>query len=603
MRNFLTTCRLFMLPLLAAAGPALAASETADTIFSGGPIVTMIRDGDRVEAVAVRDGVIMATGREESIMTLRGPDTTLVDLEGRCLMPGFIDPHSHIVMQSAKFACVNLDPYPIGDIKTIADIQRKLRERIVEKQRPPGAVVIGWGYDDTSLAEGRHPDRDDLDAVSTEHPILLIHISSHLVAANSLALEMAGINAETEDPPGGHFQRKAGSREPNGVIEERGIEPMLKLLPQMAPEDAIALVNEGLKRYAAEGITTAGEGAAFPDVIKLLQSMAESDAMPIDVIAYPHYAGVDEPMAAEIARTWKTPGRFRFGGVKIVMDGSIQGYTAYLSEPYYRKPGTAATGECPCDSPVGMRMLLGNDAAADTTEAEHEHVATTTDRGYPGISQEQIDAWIEKADGLGFPLHVHCNGDAAIDSLIESVAKKRGDWPRPDLRTTIIHAQTIRDDQLDFAATHGLLPSFFPIHVVFWGDRHRDLFLGPERAARINPARSALDRGMKITLHHDAPIAHWGMLPVAAAAVNRVTSGGQLLGPDERITPYEALRAVTKDAAWQYFEEHRKGTIERGKLADLVILDADPLAIDPAQLAGIKVLETIKEGQTIYRAE
>jgi predicted amidohydrolase YtcJ len=160
----------------------------------------------------------------------------------------------------------------------------------------------------------------------------------------------------------------------------------------------------------------------------------------------------------------------------------------------------------------------------------------------------------------------------------------------------------MRDDQLDFSAKHGLSPSFFPIHVYFWGDRHRDLFLGPERAARINPSRSSLDRNLKVTLHHDAPIAGIEMLKVAWAAVNRVTTGGKLLGPDERITPFEALRAITADAAWQNFEEDRKGTLEKGKLADMVILSDDPLSIDPMSIKDIRIVQTIKEGETVYLA-
>lgn len=188
-----------------------------------------------------------------------------------------------------------------------------------------------------------------------------------------------------------------------------------------------------------------------------------------------------------------------------------------------------------------------------------------------------------------------------IDVLIEAVKAARPVQPHPELRTTIIHAQTIREDQLDFAAAQGLVPSFFPIHITYWGDRHRELFLGPERADRISPAKSALNRNMKFTLHHDAPIAGIGMLPVAVAAVNRVTSSGQALGFDQRITAFEALRAITVDAAWQYFEEDRKGTLEVGKLADLVILSADPLAEDPMKMADIEVLETIKEGETVYK--
>jgi predicted amidohydrolase YtcJ len=420
------------------------------------------------------------------------------------------------------------------------------------------------------------------------------------MACNSRALEVAGIHAETPDPDGGVFQRKAGGREPNGVLEETAMFAVVQSVPMPTADDAAEMLEEGLEKYAAEGITTAQDGASFPSTIKLLRALDEAGKLPIDVVAYPLYKASDEALVDEVASTWRNMGRFRLGGIKLVADGSIQGYTAYLTAPYYKMATDAEVEEDPCQNNVGLRLILGA-GAGKAAEEEHSHDTEQANRGYPGMSQEQIDKWLRIADEKGIPLLVHCNGDATIDMLIEAVKKSRGDWPRPDLRTTIIHSQTIRDDQLNFAASHGLIPSYFPIHVVFWGDRHRDLFLGPERAARINPARSTLDRGMKFTLHHDAPIAHWGMLPVVSAAVNRVASSGKLLGPEERITPYEALRAVTKDAAWQYFEEHRKGTLEPGKLADLVILEVDPTAIESEKIGDIQVLETIKEGKTVYR--
>jgi len=251
-----------------------------------------------------------------------------------------------------------------------------------------------------------------------------------------------------------------------------------------------------------------------------------------------------------------------------------------------------------CESGAVEEMFFG-DSGQEETHVE-EPTGEKDYRGYPSMTLEQVRQWIRTCDDAGIQILAHTNGDAATDLLIDAIKAERKDWPRPDLRTVIIHAQTMREDQLDFSATHGLVPSFFPIHVVYWGDRHRDIFLGPKRAARINPARSALDRGMKMTIHHDAPVAGISMLNVVDAAVNRITSSGKLLGAEQRITPYEALRAVTKDAAWQYFEEHRKGTIEAGKLADFVILDKDPLAVDSETIKDIRVFETIKEGATIY---
>ena len=578
-----------------------AADEPADAIYFGGPIVTMIRDDDRVEALAVRDGTIIATGDKESVLSLQGPNTRMLDLQGRALLPGFIDAHSHVVQSTLKFAVVNLDPHPIGDVRTIADIQRKLSERIAETNPEPGKWVFGWGYDDTGVAEQRHPTREDLDAVSTDHPILLMHISSHLMAANSKALELAGITADTPDPKGGKVQRMPGSRQPNGVLEETAMAAMLAKIPAPTPERALEMLAFGLGKYAEAGITTAQEGGAVPGMLGLLERGAEAGILPIDIVSYPVYATLDDTGLDRIAQQWQKPARYRMGGIKLVLDGSIQGYTAYLSKPYHVQPtGQSEVHADRCGSDNGVKMVLGVDSAGTIEHGKQESVSRIKHRGYPNMTLEEVVKWVRAADEAGIPFLAHTNGDAATDILIEAVGQVRGERPRPEMRSVIIHAQTMREDQLNYAANQGLVPSFFPIHVQFWGDRHRDIFLGPERAARINPARSALDRGMKVTLHHDAPVAGIDILNVVSAAVNRRTTSGKLLGPEQAITPYEALRAVTKDAAWQYFEEHRKGTLEVGKLADMVILSEDPLAVDRMRIDQIEVVETIKEGKTVH---
>lgn len=581
-----------------------------NTIYFGGSIVTMVSDGDRVEALAVKAGKIVAVGNLKDIMSLKGPKTKMVDLKGQCLMPGFVDPHSHVVMQSAKFATVNLDPAPIGKVTSIADIQRFLQEYIETKKPEVGTWILGWGYDDTAPEGMRHPTREDLDAVSTEHPIFLVHISNHLFACNSKLLEIVGINADTPDPEGGRIQRKKNSNEPNGVLEELAVLPVIKKLPTPTPEKAMEILETGLNYYAAAGITTAQDGATGVGAVALLEAMDLAGKLPIDVVSYPIYKGVDEAtfdkIAANLAEfnSRKSNGvtnRFRLGGVKLGADGSIQGYTAFLSQPYYIQPGETEPTPDKCSDQNTEHMFLTNET--DLNSPNNLNLKESNYRGYPNMTQEEITEWIRRCDSKNIPILVHTNGDGAIDMLIEAVKTVRQDQERSDLRTVIIHAQTIREDQLDFSAKQGLVPSFFPIHITYWGDRHRDIFLGPERAARISPAKSALNRGMKFTLHHDAPIAGIDMLPVTAASVNRLTSSGQELGLEERITPFEALRAITADAAWQYFEEDRKGTLEVGKLADLVILSNDPLAEDPLKIGDIQVIETIKEGKTIYTAE
>lgn len=581
--------------------PPLPEGTAADAIYHGGPILTMTGAADRAEALAVSGGRIVAVGALDEVMAKKGPGTEVVDLEGRTLMPGFFDPHSHVVMQSVKFSCANLDPTPIGEAGSIADIQRILRDWIAEKGIEPGKWVIGWGYDDTGIEEQRHPDRDDLDAVSTEHPIMLMHISSHLMAGNSKMLEAIGVTAETEDPEGGVIQRRPGSREPNGVFEENAMYLAVSSLPAPTPERAMGMVEEGLRYYAAAGITTAQDCATFKGTGQILAAMERQGRLPIDVISWPMYKTIDDQAFETIVAGRGAEGRLRLGGIKLVVDGSIQGYTAFLSQPYHVQPDGAGPVPDKCGTEQAECLFVS--AENEPLREGAPPVSGEGYRGYAAMTPEQIERWVRRCDEQGLQLQVHTNGDAATDMLIEAVRKVRAEKPRPDLRTTIIHAQTMRDDQLDFAVEHGLTTSFFPIHVNFWGDRHRDLFLGPERAARINPARSALDRKLKITLHHDAPIAGIGMLKVAWAAVNRVTTGGETLGPEERITPFEALRAITADAAWQNFEEGRKGTLEAGKLADLVVLSDDPLGVDPMAIEKIRVLRTIKEGETVFSAE
>lgn len=577
---------------------AVQGDACADTIYHGGPILTLVKDHDRVEALAVKEGKIVALGSKKEVLAYKGKDTKLIDLRGKCLMPGFVDPHSHVVLQSVKFSTANLDPKPIGKIESIADIQNTLRDWITEKQLKPGQWVIGWGYDDTGLKEMRHPNRKDLDAVSKDHPILLMHISCHLMTSNSKMLEEIGVNAQTPDPEGGKIQRKSGSKEPNGVLEELAMMLVLKKLPMPSPEKAMSMMEEGSRFYARAGITTAQDGASGPGAVELLEAMRQAGKLPIDIVAYPIYKGVDDKLLDSIVAARGRTGRFRLGGVKLTLDGSIQGYTAFLSDPYHVQPGKTEPTQDKCDGENAERIFVSPETLAcdeaSMTKPEQDH------RGYSNMSQQEINDWVQRCDDKGVQVLAHTNGDAATDMLIEAVEKARGDKPRADLRTVIIHAQTMRDDQLDFAAKHGLVPSFFPIHVYFWGDRHRDIFLGPKRAERIDPSRSALDRKMKITLHHDAPVAGIDMLGVVWSAVNRITTSGKKLGPEERITPFEALRAITADAAWQYFEEDRKGTLEPGKLADMVVLSADPLALDPMKIRDIKVLETIKEGESIF---
>ncbi|MGC6472042.1 MAG: amidohydrolase [Parvibaculales bacterium] len=533
----------------------------ADAIYLNGSVLTMTEPPE-AEALAVKEGLILAVGDKASILRHKGANTKTFDLHGKTLMPGFFQTHAHFPFIAMKNQLVNIDPPPEGDVDSMDKLIAKLRP--VAQATPAGLPVFAIGYDDTLLAEKRHPTKQDLDRISTEHPVFLIHISFHFVTMNSVALAKIGVDAQTQDPPGGVIRRIPGTQEPDGVFEEAAMMYLEGLLPTPTPQQLFDGYVKTMHDLAAKGYTTVVDHASTADVEKAYAALSDMGKMPLDLIAYHRLADPRQP-AAEISRTYQ--GRYRTGGYKIVLDGSIQGFTGYLSQPYH----------------------------SHTPHHDHDY------RGYPHLNEEVFTNLVQRAYAENAPLLVHTNGDAATDLYIKAVRKASGTYPEADVRPVIIHAQTMREDQLDAAAELGMLPSFFVDHVYFWGDRHRDIFLGPDRAARISPAASALDRNMRFTLHDDAPVVSADPMRSAWAAVNRRTSSGSTLGPDQRIPAADALKALTLDAAYQQFEDTTKGSLEAGKRADMIILDENPLTMDPENIRSLKVLETIKDGETVFK--
>jgi len=545
---------------------AADSAVVAETIYVG-DIVTVNDAQPSAEAVAVKDGRILAVGGEDEVMAHRGAGTEVVELGSHTMLPGFVDAHGHLKNVGFQALAADLLPPPDSDVDTIERLQEKLRAWGESEASQQLGWILGFGYDDSQLAEKRHPTRDDLDAVSTDRPIFIIHQSGHLYSANSKLLEMAGITAETEDPAGGVIRRRAGSREPDGVLEETAAFAILPVFPDFGEEGARHMIRMGIDAYTRFGFTTATEGRAFPSDLEIYTAMADAGELGIDVIAFPDYWAAGEGLAENPWMSREYRGRFRIGGIKGNLDGSPQGKTAWLSHPYHVPPS-------------------GQDADY---------------AGYPMLEEEQALAMFDDAYARGWQVLNHANGDAAIDQMIRAARAATEKYGPADRRTVGIHSQTIRPDQLDAFAELGIIPSFFGMHTFYWGDWHRESVLGPERAAFISPAKAALDRGMRYTQHHDAPVALPSSIMILATQVNRTTRSGQVLGPDQRVSPMDAIRSTTIDAAWQYFEEDRKGSIEPGKLADLVILDANPLEVPPEALFDLQVVETIKEGKTVYR--
>ncbi|HEV7266482.1 MAG TPA: amidohydrolase [Falsiroseomonas sp.] len=547
-----------------------AASGAADLIYSGGPIVTINDAQPRAEAVAVRAGRILAVGTRQQAEATRGPGTRMVDLQGRTLLPGFVDPHGHVLMVGLQAVGANMLAAPDGEANDIPAVIRILREWV---QRNESAVrrynlIFGFGYDDSQLREGRHPTRDDLDQVSREVPVLIIHTSSHLAAANSKALEVAGITAATPDPVGGVFRRRAGSREPDGVMEENALiaaaGPLLGRLDETA---WLSMIRAGSEFYAAFGYTTCQEGRAMGPAIAQLTQAADRGLLAVDVVAYPDILGAADQLGGALhGATYRN--RLRIGGAKISLDGSPQGKTAWLTRPYHVPPAGAA---------------------AD----------------YRGLQTAPTNAAIEAISRCyerNWQILAHAGGDAAIDLMIAAVREATRRHGPGDRRPVLIHGHTLRADQVDPVRQLGIFPSLFPMHTFYWGDWHRDSVLGSERAENISPTGWLTSRGMMFSSHHDAPVARPDSMRVLSATVTRRSRSGDIIGPHHRVPVATALKAMTIWAAHQHFEEADKGSIEVGKLADFVVLSDNPMSVDPETLAGLQVVETIKEGASIYRA-
>jgi predicted amidohydrolase YtcJ len=559
--------------LLAAAAPPALAAQPADTIWTGGTIVTVNDAQPGAEAVAVRGGTIVGVGTRADIeRRFRGTKTERIDLKGRTLLPGFIDGHGHMAMVGLQAVTANALPPPDGRNDSIEALQKTLREWMAANpwHRDYG-LVMGFGYDDSQLKDGRHPTRDDLDAVSSELPVMVVHQSSHLLAVNSAALRRAGITADTPDPQGGVIQRRPGSREPNGVLEETAmVAALLKLMPALGEKQRIALLEAGQKLYLRYGHTTAQDGRPTPPDLKTFAEASRRRLLKLDLVAYPDFLMIgDDPVLRGPlhARTY-THG-FRIGGVKLNFDGSPQGKTAWLTQPYFKAPpGQAAS-----------------------------YV------GYPTMKDEEANAQVLKAFRNDWQVLVHTNGDAAIDQYLRAVEAAQRQVPKKDRRPVMIHGQTLRLDQVDKVKSLGIFPSLFPMHTYYWGDWHRDSVLGAERAANISPTGWLVQRGMMFSSHHDAPVALPDTIRVLSATVNRTTRTGQVLGPEHRVEPIVGIKAMTLWAAYQHFEEKTKGSIEVGKLADFVVLSGDPLTVPRESLADLKVMETIKRGRTVWRLD
>ena len=558
--------------LLGASGAVAQQRAVAEQIWSGGPIYTMNDKAMRAEAIAVAGGKILAVGQRSAVMKLKGPDTQLVDLKGRTLIPGFVDAHGHIVFGGLQALSANLLAKPDGEVRDIASLQQTLRDWVkanaatVERIK----VIVGFGYDNSQLTELRHPTKEELDAVSADIPLIIIHQSAHLATVNSAMLKAMGYDASSKDPAGGVIQRKPGTTEPNGTLEETalfGAVPVV--LGRIGPDGIRVFAREGAKLWARFGYTTAQEGRATPQIAEILKQVAAEGGFANDVNAYPDVLVDRAYIKANHSQAYVN--RFRVAGAKLTIDGSPQGFTAWRDQPYYKPVGTYPPGYS----------------------------------GYAAASAEDVMGAIQWATDNDIQVLTHSNGERSHDLLIAAHRAAQARAPKGKAqRHVLIHGQFLREDQLDSIKALGVIPSLFPMHTFYWGDWHLDHTVGPKAGQNISPTGWALKRGMIFSSHHDAPVAFPDSMRVLDATVTRRARGsGRIVGPDQRVDVITALKAMTIWPAYHHFEETTKGSLEPGKLADFAILSKDPTAVEPTTIADIKVTETVKEGRTIFRLE
>ena len=543
------------------------ASATADTIYYGGDIVTINDALPYVEALAVKNGKILMVGSRAEVEGVhKGQGTVMVDLAGKTLTSGFIDPHSHFSDSLSMADRVNVSAPPVGPAKNPAEIIAELQR--YAKSKEAGELIIGYGYDENLMPKGQHLTREQLDKGLPNNPVLVVHVSMHGAVLNSAAFEKFGYKDGMKTPEGGVIARKPGTQNLDGLVMETAYLPVVSNMPNPTPDQVMENGKAGQMIYAKAGITTAQEGATHESQLDVLQGLAAKHALFIDVVSYPFILDVDKVLAKNPVSTWGTyNNRLKLGGCKITLDGSPQGKTALFTTPYL-------TG-----GPTGQKNW----------------------RGEPTFPQDFVNSSVKKCYDSGLQLLMHANGDGAVDMAIKAHEYAAAGSLDKDRRTVIIHSQFARKDQLQKYVQYKFIPSFFTEHTFLFADAHL-ANRGKEQAFFMSPMRTAIDLGLRPTNHTDYGVAPIDQMATIWTAVNRLSRSGEVIGPDQRITPLEGLKAITINAAYQYGEEASKGSLEPGKLADLVILDKNPLKVDPTTIKDIKVVETIKEGKTIYKA-
>ena len=531
---------------------ALQSHRSEEIVFINAQVLTVHSNPKQANALLIRNQRIVAVGDEEDVLAQASKRARIRDLGGRTITPGFVDAHSHFPVSGLSAVSVNVAPPPVGPgsskTELLNTIARSIPNRPASKNEP---FILGFNYDNTSFENPVHPTRQELDEITGDYPVCLWHSSGHLGVVNSAALKRLNIDESTPAVEGGDRVRDE-TGQLNGLLLEKAVPSMAVLLDGLSWRERWSIVTTARDDYLAAGVTTVQNGFASLVMHRLLNGLHRLGIVPQRVNTWLAHDKLKPTHRKNFAANTT---------IKLIVDGSPQGLTAYLSEPFL----IPAFGE--------------NNA------------------GFEIYAQAKLNEVVSFYHKLGYQLAMHGNGDAAIEQIIAAVETAQKVAPREDPRHLLVHAQLLRADQLQRLPAIGLTPSFFPAHTFFWGDWHRKS-LGEERAARISPTASAEKNGLRFSLHADTPVTPINVFDVMWAASERQTRSGLVLGPAERISRESALKAVTLDAAWQAFRDHEVGSLEVGKLADLVILSENPItAID---IRNVAVDETWIGGRRHY---
>ncbi|MCM3570395.1 amidohydrolase [Neobacillus mesonae] len=537
-----------------------------DLLLKNANVLTLDQENRCAGCVAVAKGKIVGiwvTEEPPKGAIEISSQTNVVDLHGASLLPGFIDTHNHILMYGQTMSMVNCcSPSPNQTIKGVLEgIAAKVQET------KNGEWVQGYGYDDTLINEKRHITREDLDQVSSNTPVFITHVSGHVAYVNSLALKMAGLTDGISNPNGGQYGKDEKGRL-NGVLyEESAMAPVRRKIPQMTVEDKIHAISTASKEYVAQGITTITDAAVFglDDLEAHLQaSKFGVNPMRTRLMIMHHLLRKGAPygdysqeqLNKEIMM--RSGGRAKLDSAKIFQYGLIQGLPEALSKSYYNNP-------------------------------------VTINHSQDSFNEEVLDL-----HRRGFRMAAHGNGDRAVGSILEAYENALLPYPRAKHLHRIDHVQTASTAVIKKMAELGVAGSFSINHVYLCGERHKQIFLIPERGNRISPLAEAVKHNLLFTLHSDCPITSISPIFSVWLAVNRMTRDGDILGPEQRIDLVTALKSMTIYGAELNFDEKITGSIEIGRQADFVVLEADPTAVNPMDIKDIKIQATFIEGKPVY---